>query len=98
MGGQMSFIVGDDGIHYRFEDVNGKINLVRICAWLEVVALVRDPSSNNWCRLLRFKDRDGKRHEWVMPMALLAGGGKEVLSKLLSDGLEIEPGGKDSVC
>lgn len=65
---------------------------LRICSRLEVIAVTRNQHGEDFGRLLRWHDCDGRLHTWAMPMSLLAGEGTVYLSELLSKGLEIEPG------
>lgn len=60
-----------------------------ICSKLRITAITRDKNNENFGRLLEFFDLDKYRHEWAMPMALLAGEGIEVREALLSQGLAI---------
>ncbi len=62
-----------------------------VCSHLEVVALTRDTNGGDWGRLLKFKDPDGREHEWAMPTELLAGEGSEYRGRLLEQGLTIWP-------
>ena len=62
------------------------------CSHLEIVADTRDSNNRSWGRLLMVIDRDGKKHEWAMPMEMLASEGREYRRVLLSMGLEIAPG------
>lgn len=71
---------------------NDKPTSMRICSRLEVIAVTRNQHGEDFGRLLRWHDCDGKLHVWAMPMSLLAGEGTVYLSELLSKGLEIEPG------
>jgi len=80
------FIINDTGVFYNDNDV-----MRWICSKLEVTALVRDPLSENWGRLLAFYDADGQLHQWAMPMEMLKGGGDELRGELLRLGLEIAP-------
>ncbi len=66
----------------------------RICGRLEIVALTRDANGENWGRLLRWFDAEGRAHEWAMPMSLLTGDGAEYRAHLLDGGLVISPGRK----
>jgi putative DNA primase/helicase len=66
----------------------------RICGRLEVIALTRDEKGENWGRLLRWLDAEGRVHEWAMPMSLLTGDGSEYRARLLDGGLVISPGRK----
>lgn len=56
---------------------------------LEIAAFTRDTNQDNWGRLLAFTDPDRHLHRISIPMALLSGGGEEVIRQLLSGGLEI---------
>jgi putative DNA primase/helicase len=64
---------------------------LRICGRLEVIALTRDEKGENWGRLLRWFDAEGRVHEWAMPMSLLTGDGTEYRARLLDGGLVISP-------
>jgi uncharacterized protein (DUF927 family) len=63
----------------------------QVCSCLEVVALTRDANGNEWGRLLKFKDPDGREHEWAMPTEMLSGDGNEYRARLLEQGLSIWP-------
>lgn len=63
-----------------------------ICGALTVVAATRDAKSNAWGRLLEWKDADGVRHQWAMPLELLQGDGVDVRKELAQAGLSIAPG------
>jgi putative DNA primase/helicase len=65
-----------------------------VCSPLEIVALTRDTDGREWGRLLVIEDPDGKKHDWAMPMSLLAGDGTACREELLSLGLRIAPGPK----
>ncbi len=86
------FQLRPDGVYKRTDDKNGNNELKRICSHLEVAADTRDANSEDWGRLLVVTDRDGRRHEWAMPMAMLAGDGATYRERLLSLGLELAPG------
>lgn len=62
-----------------------------ICSPLEVAALTRDASGNEWGLLLVFTDSDGREHVWPMPATLLAHDGRELREELLRQGLSITP-------
>lgn len=81
------FIVNESGVFHQNEQ-----GLHKICAPLFVSALVRDKASENWGKLLEFKDADGSLHQWLMPMEMLKGNGDELRGELLRLGLEISPG------
>jgi hypothetical protein len=63
----------------------------RLCQKLEVKAVVRDKNGHNFGRLLEFRDCDGIKKQWAMPMELLAANGDEYRRILLDRGLEISP-------
>lgn len=86
-----SFKVIDGKLFYLNKEKDVKIF---ISSELKVSALVRDKSSENWGRLLEFKDADGTNHVWSMPMELLKGGCDELRGELLRLGLEIAPSAK----
>jgi len=81
---QAYFTVNSQGVFYHADD-----NCRWICSTLEVKALVRDKSSENWGRLLEFYDADGLLHRWAMPMEMLKGSGEELRGELLRLGVEI---------
>jgi putative DNA primase/helicase len=87
------FAVNDKGVFY-FDDGEEDVNSLWVCSKLEIKALVRDKSSENWGRLLEFYDADKKLHRWSMPMEMLKGGGEELRSELLRLGLNISPHAK----
>ncbi len=62
-----------------------------ICTELHVVAETRDADSEDWGRLLKLTDRDGKSKTWAMPMALMAGDGSAIRDRLFSLGLIGQP-------
>jgi len=59
----------------------------RICGAIEVAAESRPEKSDDWGLLLRWHDRDGTEHEWIMPHRLLAGEGVVVRERLVACGL-----------
>lgn len=62
-----NFSLTDDAVYY--EPLDG--DPLPICSRLEIKALVRDSSSENWGRLLVFHDTDNQEHTWAMPMQML---------------------------
>lgn len=62
-----------------------------VCDPLRIEAATRDDQGGEWGRLLVFRDQDGKRKTWAMPMRLLAAGGEELRGELLAAGLRIAP-------
>jgi putative DNA primase/helicase len=74
------------------KDAEGNTEDFALCTRLEVAAITRSTSKENWGRLLRFWDSDDNLHQWAMPMTLLAGEGAVYRERLLSSGLIIESG------
>ena len=65
----------------------------RICGPFDVLAELRTRRSGAWGLLLRWRNRDGWPHEWIMPRNLLAGEGVDVRRRLQDGGLDL--GGTD---
>ena len=61
----------------------------RVCGPFEIVAESRPENGDEWGLLLRWRDRDGKPHEWNMPRRLLAGEAIEVRARLAACGLDV---------
>ncbi|RJE85453.1 DUF927 domain-containing protein [Paracoccus onubensis] len=59
---------------------------------LNVLARTRSREGQDHGRLLEIVDRDGERHLWAMPAALLAGSGEAIRAELLRLGWEPVPG------
>jgi len=55
----------------------------------EGLAQTRDARGSDWGLLLRWRDPDGRMHEWAMPREVLGGRGDELWRNLLRDGLTI---------
>jgi uncharacterized protein (DUF927 family) len=54
---------------------------------VDVLADTRDARGEAWGRLLGVHDRDGTRHLWPMPMAMMAGSGEDYRRELLHRGM-----------
>jgi uncharacterized protein (DUF927 family)/phage/plasmid primase-like uncharacterized protein len=82
------------GVFYIAKDGNTGLEKMPqwICGGLAVVAATRDTKSNAWGRLLEWRDADGVRHQWAMPLELLQGDGVDVRRELAQAGLAIAPG------
>ncbi len=82
------------GVFYIERDGNTGLEKMPqwICGGLAVVAATRDAKSNAWGRLLEWRDADGVRHQWAMPLELLQGDGVDVRRELAQAGLAIAPG------
>lgn len=68
---------------------NEKDRPFRICGPFEVVAESRPETADEWGLLLRWKDRDGTAHEWIMPRRLLAGEAVAVRERFSACGLDV---------
>ncbi len=84
-GGNDAFLVKDSGVYF----VEPSIEPQWICSRIDILSDTRDEKSENWGRLLQFKDRDGKQHSWAMPMAMMAGDHAAYREILLSFGVQI---------
>ncbi len=85
------FVVSDGGVFKvtKSDDEEVPDTLTFICARLDILAMIRSYQSNEWGRLLRWKDPDGKVHEWAMPMSALQGDGADIRRVLADGGLRI---------
>ena len=78
-----------DGIFYVTKDSNNNEKRQFVCSPLDVVADTRDEKSSEWGRLLEWKDRDSKAHQWAMPLEILKENGADMRGELLRQGLRI---------
>nr|WP_321269050.1 DUF927 domain-containing protein [uncultured Tolumonas sp.] len=60
-----------------------------ICSPLDITAKTRDTDSEEWGRLLEWRDPDGIKKVWGMPESLLMGDMSAILAPLASGGLDI---------
>lgn len=81
------FEVSDDGIWFLKKNDDGTVVPIRLASGIEVVADTRDGSGENWGWLLRWHDKEGRKHQWAMPMEALASEQSAVRARLLSEGL-----------
>ncbi len=63
------------------------------CSYLAITHQTRDGQAHNWGRVCVILDNDGRRKEYVLPMASLAGDGTAYREELLSLGLRLAPNG-----
>jgi len=84
------FAMKPDGLFYEPPGDSDKPP-VRVSAPFEIVAQTRDPESNNWGLLLRWKDYDGKPHEWSIPNSKMHGDAREISGVLAEQGLRCLP-------
>ena len=82
----------EDGVYKLVENKDQETEWRWFCSSLEVAAVTRDHNGEAWGRLLIVTDRDDTKHEWAMPMKMLAADGATYREQLLSLGLEIAPG------
>lgn len=66
---------------------SGQVQQIKICSPLKVTAITCDADGGNFGRLLEWDDSNGSRHEWAMPMTVLAGAGQDLREVLLENGL-----------
>ncbi|HEX9005431.1 MAG TPA: DUF927 domain-containing protein [Blastocatellia bacterium] len=88
MAGNIVFTVDDKGVFATDVEQGDR---TWVCSPLYIEADTRDGNGDNWGRLLRFFDADGREHKWAMPMSLLSGDGKLYREKLLDSGLILSP-------
>ena len=77
------FRVTHDGVEKRIERADKETGIITVewkwfCSRLEIDAETRSNEGEEWGRLLRVTDRDGRVKFWAMPMAMLAGDGTGV--------------------
>lgn len=82
------FEINSKGVWFSTPTTNG-MQTTFVCAPLYVLAYARDDRNENYSKLLKFSDPDGKEHHWLMPQELLSGDGGEIRKMLLSKGLKI---------
>jgi putative DNA primase/helicase len=84
------FTLGSNAVWWHGIDKDGEqLPPYWVCPPLEVTAYLRDLNSENWGRLLVFRDKDGLAHRWGMPMRLLSGGCDEMRAELLRLGFDV---------
>lgn len=87
------FRVSKNGVFFTPEKTGeADPKTILVCSEMHITALIRDRSSVNWGRVIEFNDADGVRHEWAIPMELLASDGVEMRRELSRLGLAIAPG------
>jgi putative DNA primase/helicase len=77
------FILDDAGVYANSRTVGWE----RISSLVEVLAQTRDGAGENWGRILRWYDGEGKQHEWTVSMELLIGDPAKVRAHLVKNGL-----------
>lgn len=81
------FRVDDDGVFYREPDPDNEDPEIFICSKIEVVAQTRNSDGEEWGRLTRWNDPEGKEHQWAIPMSMFAGNSTDVRANLMHGGL-----------
>jgi uncharacterized protein (DUF927 family) len=84
-----SFEVNDEGVYWLGQDQDSSREPIKLASRIDVVAKTRSSEGENWGRLLRWKDDEGRIHEWAMPMEALASDAGGVRARLMSEGLSI---------
>lgn len=85
-----TFDVSHRGVFFIGTDKDGNEQPARwICSHLAIVAATRDAKSGEWGRLLEWRDDDGVKHQWAMPLELLQGDGIDMRRELARMGLAI---------
>jgi putative DNA primase/helicase len=87
------FRVDEEGVWYtppnpKEDDEKEKPSLW-VCAPLHVTGSARCSNGSEWGKVLKWNDPEGREHEWVMPLEMLAGDGTEIRKRLYSAGLNI---------
>jgi uncharacterized protein (DUF927 family) len=86
------FEVSERGVFFIGTDKDGnEQSPLWICSPLYVVAKTRNGKSDDWGRLLEWRDDDGTRHQWAMPLEILRGTGEEARGELMRQGLSVSP-------
>lgn len=84
------FAMKADGLFYTPPGDSDKPP-VHVSAPFEIVAQTRDANGENWGLLLRWKDHDGKPHEWLIPNGKMHGDAREISGVLHEQGLRCLP-------
>lgn len=90
-GGKLRPGVWHFGIKPGKDDAPPILTQQWICSPLHVTAVTFDGQSNNFGRLLVFRNTVGQWRRWAMPMELLRGAGDDLRGELLAMGLELDP-------
>jgi uncharacterized protein (DUF927 family) len=86
-----NFVVNQSGV-FETSEKNGEPQITKLCSRIDVTALTRDADSSNWGTELSFRDPDGVKKTWALPMELLASAaGESYRASLYKMGAVIEP-------
>jgi putative DNA primase/helicase len=83
------FSLTEKGVFKRVITRKGEIEWLCVCSPLEVIADTRNSSGEDWGRVVRVRDREGRSHDWSIPMAMFAGDSAAYRSLLFALGLEM---------
>jgi len=86
------YIINDIGLYYLSSKKDAEP--MWLSAPIKVIALSRNPNNEGFGKTVEFNDLDDNRHEYTIPMELLAGDGKDLRATLMSLGLDISPDSK----
>lgn len=78
------FSIDEHGVYFDAAEER-----VFVCGPLSVLAKTRDTENCGWGRMLEWRDDDGVRHRWIMPMDLLEGDSLELRRELARRGLKL---------
>jgi putative DNA primase/helicase len=82
-----SYRMDESGLFWMSDD--DETEPIWLSGPFEVLAHTRDTTGHAWGKLLRWRDLDGRTHEWAMPVKALGGTREEVWRELLDGGLQI---------
>jgi len=62
---------------------------IPLCRSIGISRMSQNQDGTGWAKILTWKDHNGRDHEWVMPMSMLASGKAKIITKLLDEGLDV---------
>jgi putative DNA primase/helicase len=86
------FEMDEDGLHatvLRGKGDKAKLETVWLSSPFEVLGRARDPSGQGWARWLRWRDADGRVHDYPVADATLHGDGAALAGALAERGLRV---------
>ncbi|WP_338662607.1 DUF927 domain-containing protein [Pararoseomonas sp. SCSIO 73927] len=93
------YVFRDGGLFYEGTTVNDdgevlKTDPVFVTAAFEVVGEANDGTGMAWGLVIRWKDRDGRQHQWSVPKRLVHSDGSRIAEELEDAGLHCSPSGR----
>lgn len=85
------FTLDAGGLHWADPNTDDAAPIT-VAGPLSFLAETRAADGTGWGLHLAWRDGDGRRHEWALPRAMLAGDGADVRRVLLDAGLFVAPG------